>query len=176
MRSHELSREEFLAPQTMRISQGSGTNRDFILAGVSPGMNMRWEGELRKGSGSKPARSKPKLHWKSRFPSSLSYTSSTKLQLPIPKPPVLVSTLQSHTSPEPLGTGVPSRCPSFQGLQKRSGSPQSSAAADRLWSLPSILCWLLFALTSPEWFLIIDASFSFYLVLAAARKSSAFLH
>lgn len=69
--------------------------------------------------------------------------------------------------------GVPSW---FQGLQKRSGSPQSNAAADRLWSLPSILCWLLFALTSSEWFLIIDASFSFYLVLAAARKSSALLH
>lgn len=51
-------------------------------------MNMRWEGELRKGPGCKPVRSKPKLYWKSRFPSALSYASGTTLQVPIPKPTI----------------------------------------------------------------------------------------
>lgn len=58
------------------------------------------------------------------------------------------------------------------------GSPVSSPAADspHRWRCLRSVCWLLFALTGSEWFLIIDASFSFYLVLAAARKGLAFLH
>lgn len=58
------------------------------------------------------------------------------------------------------------------------GIPVSSPAADspRRWRCLRSVCWLLFALTGSEWFLIIDASFSFYLVLAAARKGLAFLH
>lgn len=45
-----------------------------------------------------------------------------------------------------------------------------------LWRCLRSVCWLLFALTGSEWFLIIDASFSFYLELSAARKGLAFLH
>lgn len=45
-----------------------------------------------------------------------------------------------------------------------------------LWHCLRSVCGLLFALTGFEWFLIIDASFSFYLMLTAARKGLAFLH
>lgn len=69
--NEEAWTQQRVVPGTLRqceFPRAAGTNRDFILAGASPGMSMRWEGELRKGSGSKPARSKPKLYWKLRFP------------------------------------------------------------------------------------------------------------
>lgn len=69
----------------------------------------------------------------------------------------------------------PPGVPGSRGCKKE-WEPPEQPAADSLCSLPSIVCWLLFALSSSEWFLIIDASFSFYLVLATARKGSAFLH
>lgn len=53
---------------------------------------------------------------------------------------------------------------------------QQQLTGSCLWRCLRSGCWLLFALTGFEWFLIIDASFSFYLVLTAVRKGLAFLH
>lgn len=79
--------------------------------------------------------------------------------------------------PEPLGQG-PFVTTRLRGRRRDLGALKASRQLtdSRLWRCFRFARWLLFALTGFEWFLIIDASFSFYLVFAAARKGLAFLH
>lgn len=79
--------------------------------------------------------------------------------------------------PEPLGQG-PFVTTRLRGRRRDLGALKAGRQLtdSRLWRCFRFARWLLFALTGFEWFLIIDASFSFYLVFAAARKGLAFLH
>lgn len=90
---------------------------------------------------------------------------------------VLLPGAGGRRCPEPLWRGhlVTTR---LRGRRRELGALKATQQLtdSHLWRCFRSVRWLLFALTGFEWFLIIDASFSFYLVFAAARKGFAFLH